>query len=108
MGEMRRFRTFAPSGSGETDIEKMDLGNLNNFRYRPHGRLVTVDEWAALDKLSSAITSHLDTLDLKRKIHIRELGLSFWKDPFAILILVGNIDRPVYHIALFNRILTDV
>ena len=52
---LRMLKTFLleekMSFSG-ADIETMNLGNLNNFRYRAHGRLVTADEWAALDKLS--------------------------------------------------------
>jgi hypothetical protein len=84
---LKRFMLEEKMSFSETDIETMNLGHLNNLRYRVHGRLVTMDEWAALDKLSSAITSHLDTLDLKRKIRIRELGLFFGKLPLIFLCL---------------------
>jgi hypothetical protein len=84
---LKRFMLEEKMSFSDTDIETLNLGHLNNLRYRVHGRLVTMDEWAALDKLSSAITSHLDTLDLKRKIRIRELGLFFGKIPLLFLCL---------------------
>jgi len=84
---LKRFMLEEKMSFSETDIEAMDLGNLNNSRYRSHGRLVTMDEWAALDKLASAITSHLDTLELTRKVRIRESGLFFGKLPLLFLLL---------------------
>jgi hypothetical protein len=84
---LKKFMIEEKMSFSEIDIEAMNLGHLNNLRYRAHGRLITMDEWAALDKLSSAITSHLNTLDLKRKIRIRELGLFFGKLPLLFLCL---------------------
>jgi ABC-type multidrug transport system fused ATPase/permease subunit len=92
---LKRFMLEEKMSFSETDIETMNLGRLNNLRYRVHGRLVTTDEWAALDKLSSAITSHLDTVDLKRKIRIRELGLFFGKLPLLFL-CVSVISTAMY------------
>jgi hypothetical protein len=99
---LKRFMLEEKMSFSETDIETMNLGHLNNLRYRVHGRLVTMDEWAALDKLSSAITSHLDTLDLKRKIRIRELGLFFGTIPLLFLCL-AVISTGMYVIWLPDR-----
>jgi hypothetical protein len=84
---LKRFMIEEKMSFSDKDIETMNLGNLNNFLYLPRGRLVTIDEWAALDKLSSSITSHLDTSELKRKIRIRELSLFFGKLPLIFLCL---------------------
>jgi hypothetical protein len=84
---LKRFMLEEKMSFSEADIETMNLGNLNNFRYRGYGRLVTRDEWTALDKISSAITSHLNTSDLKRKIRIRELGRFFGTLPLLFLSL---------------------
>ena len=51
---LKRFMIEEKMSFSEIDIETMNLGLFNNLRYRAHGRLITMDEWAALDKLSSA------------------------------------------------------
>ena len=63
------------------DLEEMDLGKLNNLRYRAFGRVPTDVEWAKVYKVSSAVASHLGVPDLKRKIRIRELKMFFGTIP---------------------------
>lgn len=74
--------TFSPD-----DLKSMDLGKLNNSRYRASGRVPTDVEWATLDSISSAIASHLSTPDLKRNVRIRELGMFFGIIPLTFLFL---------------------
>jgi hypothetical protein len=68
--------SFSPN-----DLDEMDLGKLNNLRYRAFGRVPTDVEWAKVYKVSSAVASHLGVPDLKRKIRIRELKMFFGTIP---------------------------
>ena len=82
---LKRFMLEEKLSFSRDDLELMDLGRLNNARYRASGRAPTDAEWAKLDSIFSAAASHLRSPDLKRKVRIRELGVFFGRIPLIFL-----------------------
>lgn len=66
------------------NIDGIDLGVLNNLRYKHTGRVPENFEWRLLDIKLDALTSYLN-VDLRRKIRIRELGIFFGELPLVFL-----------------------
>jgi hypothetical protein len=87
LNEVRNLKRFLFEEKVKFDpkqLEDIDLGLLNNLRYRSQARPPTLEEWVLLDKKLSALTSYLND-ELRQKIRIRELSSFFGSIPLAFL-----------------------
>jgi hypothetical protein len=69
-----------------TQLEAIDLGELNNLRFGANGRVPRCDEWKLLDEKLSILASCLSD-ELRQKIRVRELSVFFDILPLIFLLL---------------------
>lgn len=104
--ELQNLKRFLFEEKVKFESEQMgaiDLGPLNNLRYRPYGRLPNLEEWKLLDAKLSALASLLDG-DLRQRIRIRELSKYFGAIPMAFLF--ASIVSIMYYL-LYSRFLSE-
>lgn len=82
---MKEFLLREKVKISENDLTRIDLENLNNISYHPHGRKPSSEEWKLLDEKSSFVIDYLDA-PLKQKIRLWELGLFFGGLPAVFLV----------------------
>jgi hypothetical protein len=99
--DLKRFLFEEKVKFNPEQIDSIDLGPLNNLRYRPHGRPPTADEWKLLDVKLSGLASYI-TDELRQKIRIRELGVYFGTIP--LLFLVVAVAAIIYYF-LYSKFL---
>jgi hypothetical protein len=96
LGEIHKLKNFLFEEKVVLAPEKqelVDLGPLNNMRYRHFGRVPDLSEWKLLDEKLSALSSTLDEA-LRQKLRIRELSMYFGTMP--IWFLSGSIVAIIY------------
>lgn len=80
---------FEPS-----QLNSIDLGELNNVSYDPDGRAPRLEEWRLLDEKIAVLASYLSD-DLRQKIRIRELSTFF--DKLPLIFLMATLAAILYH-----------